>query len=356
MGAVLAPALPFIAASFPAWWPFVAVALLVFAASYILRKPLVAILSLIPLIGGQIAGAVDRGISGMIYGLNAWANSLAWPVIQLIMAPVAVAVAFTTTTVATIEYTMDQLVVVARTAAGQIGQLATSVNLALHQSAQAIAQLAGQAAQLVNLGNSLNWLRATFIPASIAGALAAAQHFARQLVTAETTARAQAIAATDARVAAGLGAEGQARLAGDQAGAAALASATSMLGAAILANRAAMQAYTDAQTSTLANELTQVKTDVIPKAEARATARANAVAAELAAVRLACVTPLCNIWGNQFGLLQALMTGAELAAVLGLVAYAVRDPEGAAGSIAGAAGGFHAMGSGLLSPVLGRQV
>lgn len=350
MGALLAPALPAITASFPALWPILAVVLLAFAITYLVRDPLTTILTRIPLIGGAVAGAVAGGINWIIALVNGWIDDLAWPAIQLIMAPVSAAVAFASATVGAIEYGIGQVAIITGSLGSTVSYLVRKAAELTTQLAKALTVAAGAALTATKAWDLGKLLRDVLLPAAAAAALAASQVFTRSKVDAEAKRRAQAIGATRTDLRGRISDEAARRQAADASAAAATVAGLAALSVAVKTAQARARTYSDEQRRALELELEQLRTRDIPRAEARATARADAVAAELAAVRLSCITPICNLFGPGTSMAQTLIAEAEWLILLGIVGNAVRDPEGTAQVVAGVGAGLHSVASVILQP------
>lgn len=354
MPAALVYALPEITAAFPLFWPAIGAILMLYAVAIVFRNPLVAALSAIPVIGGAAAGAVSDAAEWMARYISGWAESLVWPLIQLLLAPAAILTAFTGAVVGSAEYLMDRVRVTAQAANAEFGRVASSLGNLDRGLGSALAQLGGALLGLQAARSTIDWIRGTQVPAAKSQAISSSGAYTRGQVGAEAKTRASEIDQVRAETRtlhhwenlaldsakAGL----QAQIAAE---AAALSVAIAQLGAKD-------QHYTDqrvagaeaAAAAALAKGLTAVRAD--------ARAQVKVVADELTGLRTGCIDPLCGAFGPAVGLWSQLATGAELLALLGMVQAATSDPQGAARGMAGLAGALHDGAAAMLSPFIGR--
>jgi hypothetical protein len=331
MVAILGYAAPLVIGFLPEILIGLALLLILLASVYMLRKPLVAILTGIPLIGGAAANAVNGALDWFLGVVGSWVEWAATPIIHLIMTPISSMVGFGSVIVGGFEYVMDQLKLVTLAAAGQIGRLATA--------------LAG-----VNLGNLIRYV---LLPTGLAAVYVKAQTFTAARVRSEADIRYTQIQATQARIATLTQAEAAARLAGDYRAAAQLGLAVTALQTALVLERGRAITYTDQRVGHLQDELTQVTQKAIPAALAAALAATALVATKLLRLQRECVDPVCNAFGGSTSIWSSLQTGLELGIMLELVGQAVRDPQGAAHVVAAGADGIHNLGASLLQPIIG---
>lgn len=338
-------------------WLFIGVAALLMwlAIYYLLGKPLADLVRGVPIVGRDLANAILGGLGMVSNWALGWAQSAVFTVVELLSVPVRVvhdAIQWAALTVDTIAAAINK---VAQVAAGQVGTLARRVNTAIGQIGTLAGRVAAAAAAAASGISLANWLRSVFIPQQRAAAVSQSAGYTNTRVAAETTARGRAI--DDVRVATGRAIDGEAgaRARADQALAGAAAATAAELARKIAAAEAGARGYTNTQVGSVSQQLAHLRDVALPTAVAGALAATATVAQNLAQVRTRCVDPMCGTWGRQVSLVQALMSGAELALVMALVGQAVRDPEGTAAGMAGAADLMHGMGSALLSPIIGRQ-
>lgn len=348
--------MPLVLAS-PLSWVMIGIAalLLWLATYYLIGKPLADLVGNVPVVGRDLRNAIMAGVSAVSNWAFGWANTAVSGVVELLSVPLRAAYEFVQQTTQTVESLVSQVNHVAAVASGQIGYVADRIQSAFAQLAAFGAATAAHAAQIPQLFGSLANLTYNLVPNLIATAVAGVVNFCRTLVGQEAGIRARAI--DTQRVATGQAIDGEKnlRIAGDATNAAAAAAAAAALGIRLGQAEAGAKVYTDAKAAEAARSIGALRDVTIPATLAAALAATAAVATQLLQVRTRCVDPLCNAFGPQVDLWNALRTGAELALVMGLVAQAVRDPEGTAGMVASGADALHGLGAGLLSPIIGRS-
>jgi hypothetical protein len=354
MPAALVYALPEIGASFPLFWPAIGAVLLLYAITIIFRNPLVHVLEAIPVIGGAAAKAVYNAANWAISYVEGWADTLVWPLIQVLLAPAAAITAFVGATVGTLEDVMDRVRITAQAANGEFGQVAQNLGSLTNTLGSALVRLGAVVTGLAAANATLSWIRYTQVPATNQQAVAESAGYARVQVGAEAQTRAGADAQVRAETLALHQAEVAARRAADEQAAAAAAASAAALSIAITQAAAKGEHYTDIKTAAAAAVAAAATAEALAQAKAVARAEAKVVADELAAVRLACIDPLCGAFGPAAALWSQLAQGAELLLLLGLVEEGVRDPQGAARNMAGLVDGVYSTAAGMLSPFIGR--
>jgi hypothetical protein len=292
---------------------------------------LTKLLENIPVVGSSVASAV----AGAAAGIVSWFASRAkWGIdalVQLLAAPVA-----------WIGSVVDSVVSTAEGIAYNLAQLASQA-----------AQLAGRVASTAaSLASSVRTLVAQL--AHVAATIPAiAARVARSVVDPIAASLARAIAAVHAALTVGLAAE-RAALTAAQGSLVKLVEYQAGLAARALASAVAtlrQEWATDLKPVTA--ELSGVKgvTDAITAAGIIPLAIATAT--ELAKVTTECITPTCEAITPQLDVLNALLSGVELAALAAIVAEAVRDPEAAARGTAGIVGELHGLVRDVAGPVFG---
>lgn len=318
-------------AALPELFPAIALLLLAWAALILLRKPLVELLSRIPAIGGQVAQAVGDGISSVVNWALGWAATALYALVQLVYVPVR-----------SVNAALSAGVTALEAIASFLAAIPGAVNAVYAWATPRLAVLAADAAHL-----------ASRITSALATAATAARAIATELVAAAVALLrgelALAVSHLEAALAAAVGAA---------------ATATAQLAARLTATEAALSAAITAEATNLRGiigqdvaglqaEVGQVGALVAPLAAAGLIARMATLEATVATTIEECVTPTCSVIGPQVGTLQALSTLAILGVVGGLVAEAVRDPQGTAHLVAAGVGDVHDAAAGLAEAFLG---
>jgi hypothetical protein len=354
MPGALVYALPEVTAAFPLFWPAVGAVLVVYAITIIFRNPLVHALEAIPVIGGAAATAVARAANWAISYVQGWADTLVWPLIQLLTAPAAAITALAGATVGTAEYLMDRVRITAQMANAEFGRVADSLGQLFSKSAYLLSNLAWAISHLYAAESAITALRNLEVPRAKSQAISSANAYTQGQVHAEAIARSTSVAQVRAETLALHRQELLARQQADQQAAAAAAASAAALATAITAAQVKGQNYTDVKVDEAAAAAAAAIAAALAAAKATARAEAKTVADELAQVRLDCIDPLCGAFGPAVGLWNQLAQGAELLLILGLVQSAVSNPQGSAQAMAGVADGAHNLAAGLLAPFIGR--
>ncbi len=317
-------------AALPELWPAVAILLIVWAAVVMFQKPLVALLSGLPVVGGAVADLVGGTIGTLISWARGFASAIVLPLLELLTVPVAAIAAILQAIVGAAEAVVSAVVAVAYVAAGSVGRVATDL-------AAAVASVVNLSAIVGTIRSALDAARAllaTTIGTTIPNAIAAVQTWARGFVAAAITAARQAI---DLAIAAAVGALATVLWAPIKA----LQTAFGLLPAWVqvqIANAVAAVA------GTLGIRLTGLE-GLLDRLSGRTAAAEGALAGlaplalpiafpalltTVATLTTTCIMPTCNALSPRLPLLNTLSSGLMLYAVLDMTAAAVRDPEGAA--------------------------
>lgn len=339
----------------PMTWVAIGIALLLlWLATYYLLSQVAAIIRTAGVIGRAIADAITGGLNAISDWALDWLGSAAKGLVELIAVPIRAAWDFAQAAANAIAAAESAIGEVARVAAGEIGHVASELVSLGNRVAQNAAKVGTAAATATSAYTLSRQLRDSTIPQARQSAINTSAAYTRDRVSVEAGARARAI--DDVRVDLGRAIDGEAstRAAQDAALAGAAAATAAELRRRITDAEAGARAHTNQRVGEVEDQLAQLRDVAIPAALAAALAATNAVAQQLTQVRTQCIDPMCSTWGTMTGLVQSLMQGVELALVLGFVAYAVSDPEGAASTTAGAADTMHDMGASLLAPFIGQ--
>lgn len=347
-------------ATAPAWLPWVIpvviLLVLVFAAGVFLEKPLVYLLGKVPVVGGTIADLVGRGIGGLVSLAQSWAAAAAKPFLDFVMSLVSGMTAAYTTAIAGTEAAMDAIKSVQNATADAIGRrIAAEASLA-GRIGNIFYTLGGATLALLAAKLGIDVLRSTTIPHAQAAATANANAYTVTRVSAESAARTQAVAAARAELLVKIAAVQAADQAAVKSLSTTLAGYRATTEVRIRGIEEGLRDLSDVRVPAIESELTTIRDVTIPKviADERAATATLTATVETIAADVACLNPLCA--SGYSGLVNQLLQGAELLALLELVGAAVRDPDGTARMVSGVAQGVAQDASALLSPVMGVQL
>lgn len=350
-------ALPLVlAAALPEVCLAISLLLLLYAANTFFAKPLTAILSQIPVVGGAAAGAVAKGIGWVIGMADDWARWSVGAMVELIHVPVQGVVNAITAIVSTVEAVAAYLPhLVAALQAG----IAAARALAANAASVAVSATTGALvalARIASLSATVAGIIAGTIPHAIAAAVAVAEAFTRSALGSLQATLTTLVHAGDAAL--------RALIAGEAAALAAakgdllhlIAAQGAVLTNAVAQGIAGLRHDVDIQVGSLEREIGDLRTIVQPIAAAGVVTAIAAIEAEVTMLRRTCIDPTCSVITPQLGVLNALLDGAMLLAVLGAAGEAIRDPEGAARATAGVVDHVHSLVSDIVSGPLGVQV
>lgn len=347
-------------ATAPAWLPWVIpvviLLILVFAAGVFLEKPLVYLIGKVPVVGGSIADWVHRGIDGLIGLAQGWAAAAAKPFLDFVMGLISGFTALATTAVASSEASMDATRAVQNATADAMDRrIAAEAGLA-SRIGNLFLNLSGATLALLTAKLGIDAIRHTQIPQAQAAATSAANSYTVTHVNAEATIRAQAIAAARAELLVRISAVERADQAATASLSTTLAGYRTATDARIRGIEAGVRELEDVRVRGIEDELTTIRDVTIPKviADERAATATLTATLETVAGDVACLNPLCA--SGYSGLVNQLLQGAELLALLELVGSALHDPSGTARQVSGMVKSVHDDASALLSPVLGFQL
>jgi hypothetical protein len=345
-----------IAAALPALWPAVAIMLIVWAAVIMFQKPLVALLSQVPVVGGAIADAVGGAIGTLIGWARGFASAVVLPLLELLIVPVAAFASILSQIVGTAEALIGEIVRVAGVAAGQAGRIATD--------------LAAAVASIVNLGNVVKAVQDTLAAArallaatigtTIPRAIAAVQTWARGFVAAAISAADAALRLAISAAVTALSVVLWAPIHALQAAfalmpqwvqlriAQAVAAVAGTLGIR-LTGLEGLLGQLRGQVGTIEGSLAPILSLALPIAF-------PLLATNVATMAAQCIIPTCNALNPRLPLLNALSSGIMLYAVLDMTSTAIRDPEGAARETAQLAGTITGLVDDLVSGVTGIKI
>lgn len=338
----------------PGWVGALVVLLLVLAISFLLRKPLVFILTRIPVIGGGLANIIGQAVDTVQGWAFGWLGPIAYSIATVILAPAQLGVAAMSAMVGGFEYALGNTRRLITATYGSGGILAVQRSLSagvaairntdIPTAADRARRLAVAAAAALVAGEAADRLAGDRTTAAAA----------LNQVRAEAAERARQVTAARDQAAALVSAEARIRLAGDE-----LLDRQAKQEAA---TRAAAEAALSGRVGTLEREripalereLEGVRDVTIPQVQAKEAADVAVLTGELTIAQeaLRCLDPLCS--SGYSGLVGQLLVGAELLAILELVGAAVRDPQGTAQGTAGQSGALHDLGAGLLAPFIGQ--
>ena len=342
--------------AFPALWPAIAILLILWAAVYIFQKPLVALLSKLPVVGTAIADAVGRAIGGLIDWAANWAAAMVRPLLELLSAPVIWLAEVVHAIVLTAEAIATELGRIASVAAGRIGDVAARLATLYWTVTNLSAIVAAAQAALAGLVTRVTTILTTTIPAAIAQAEA----MARALVAAALATVAGQLAAAQAALRAWASAAIAVALAPLQAAYAALpawvqaqiAAAVAVVAGALGVRVGGVEAglgQVQGQVGTIATALTPLLALELVRVVPQVISRVDTMDRK-------CVTPMCNALTSQLDMFSALSTGVSMALLLSLVAEAVHDPVGTARGTAADAGGLVSLSNSLVGPSIGVRL
>lgn len=333
-----------------------AVMLLAWAVTTLLQRPLVFLLSNIPLVGYSISHAVGDAIGSVIDWALSWARSAVSPLVELIAVPIKALSDFILMLATTAETIAQSIITVARVAAGEVGEVA--------------ARLASLVAQLASLGSLIASVRAALaslvervaaiLSSAIPAAITAVQAWARALVS-------SAVAAARAALQGAIDAIRPWAIAAITAALAPIRALLALVPAqiaqaiavAVHPLAAGLEALGKAMGDAIGAILTRLSVlekllpllaliplvGIIPR-----------TIDEFWRQKRGCVDPTCDLLGP---LLQGLGAAGELlsgSVLLALVAGAINDPEGAAQEVQGWRDELAGLASEVTTVLAGRPV
>jgi hypothetical protein len=323
-----------LAAAFPELFPAIALLLLVFAALIVVRKPLVALLSMIPAIGGTVADAVSNGLQAVIDWALYWAHQGLDPLVQLVWTPIQAVIGWAAGVVSALE-ALASFVSMIPSDVASVAAWAGSRITAL------VSSLASLASRVTAVAASIPTIART-VAAKLVGSLNTELRAVISSVRAALAAAVSAVALQAAQEVAALRAWAVVQVLG--------------LSTALSAAVATLGHVTGVELPDIRGQLARLAEGLGLLTAANLIGRLLTLERTVATTIEECVTPTCNVIGPQLGVLQALMDIGLLLAVGELVGEAVRDPEGAAKATAGAISGVAGAASGLVQEFAGIQV
>lgn len=323
-----------LAAALPELFPAIALLLLVFAALIVVRKPLVALLSMIPAIGGSIADAVSSGLQAVIDWALSWAHQGLSSLVQLVWTPIQGVVTWAYGVVSALE-------ALATFVASLPAEIASVTSWAAARFASLVASLAALVSRVTAVAATIPTI-ARSIATALVDALNSELRAVISSVRAALAAAISAAALAAAQEVAALRAWAVAQLLG--------------LSTTLSATVATLGHVTGIELPDIRGQLAHLAEGLGLLTAANLISRLLSLERTVATTIEECVTPTCNVIGPQLGVLQALMDIGLLLAVGELVGEAVRDPEGAAKATAGAVEGITAAAGGLGQALTGVRL
>lgn len=303
--------MPVVAIPLAEWVIPVALLLLSMAVSYLLVKPLTWFAQQIPPVAGMASSAAVAMGANVAGWAKSWLDGAAGGLIGLASGVIGNAYGLAASTLLAVQY----LAAHAQAAAWGLAQVPGQVLAAQQTAERAATALVHEAEQAAAVG-------------AIRSEALAAQ-YARGLV-AEAT---RAAAADAARVSAYVTAQAH-LLEGE------LASAEARQGVALDAAVHALEGTIATDLSGVHAQLGDLESTLAGLGVASLTAEITQVATQVSEIPMDCIASLCNPASPLQGLLGSLLTAADIALILGLVADGIRDPEGAAHSFGALASPF----------------
>lgn len=299
-------------------------------ASLLLIKPLTWLISQVPVVGQQIAQALENGVGAMEQWMQQQAKNSLAPLVAIVSAPVHWLQSVIGQAVTAAESIVAQLVAMVQS----VLQLAARVSLALSNIAGELGSLAARIAAL--------WSALATTAYRVASALIAVAESRLRALIAGVSASIPVL---------------------DRILRAVIASEVAKVVSLITATDHALRLLLATTVATLRHEWA---TDLAPiqrglDVALPVTTAVTAVgvipfvaewATELPRIVDECVKPGCSALGPSLDWLNALNEGATLAAMVALMSAATNDPEGTAGTIVGAVNGVDRALSGILGGIV----
>lgn len=307
----------------------------------------------IPVVGGQIHDAIVAVAAAVGQFWTTRLEPALQPVIDTIdfVAGIPTWIVRTATGAATWVYV--QVVGLAYTLSTLSGWAHGQIAGILTRIAAAAASIATLQARAAALAASIANIIASRIPAAIAAAVAQASAYARGLVAAAVASLTLAVQAARAAALAAVGQEVAARQAADAALRAAAAAEAAAVGRQAAAATAAVAASASAGILDLERNVAGLAEKVGPVAVGTTIAATIAATeAELERLRR-CSDPICSYLSPQLDALNALLDVGTAVLLAELVASAVHDPKGTAGTVIEAADPLIAGARGLYGTIVG---
>jgi len=344
-----------IAASLPTIWPAIAVLLLAFAAWVIIHRPLVALLSGLPLVGGAVARVVGDGIAALIRWALDWAASAVRPLVELVAAPVTWLDQVLGWAVAAAEALEVALGAVAERAAARINALWSSLSSLASSVGSLRSLLDGTRSWLASVAATVATITTTTIPTAISTAVAQAKTIAANLDAALRSDLLGRIAATAAAASTALTsavATLSSRITAVQGW------ASSAIAAAVATALGAVQTLRrdhDAALGRQAADIARLTTALAPLLALQLARVVPQTIGRLDTLERDCIRPTCSVLSPQLRDLEALLDGTTLTLVLGLVGAAVANPIGTGRAVAGEAGELRTIATTVVGPTIGLR-
>lgn len=310
-----------------------AVLLVVWAASILLVKPLVFLLSNLPVIGTNIATNLQRGADAVVTWAADWAKGACGAVVQIISVPVT-----------WVGQIISDVVDFGGDVVGNIlklvGQVATLAGQVVHNAAYAVGQLIALGAKIVA------------VAATIPGIAA---DVARTVVAAAEKALRASIAAVSAALSAAIAAE-QALIASVKGNLIALiAGQVAVVTAALATAIATLRAEWATDLKPIEAQLGQLGQVLAPVLALDLAFTIPQILTQIKTMKLECVDPLCGVLGPLLGGISALGDVATLAIVGGVVGEAVANPVGTARTTASVVGEVESLAGDLFGLFTGAR-
>lgn len=298
-------------------------------ATILLIKPLTWLLGQIPIIGEQIAKALNDGANAfMTWMQDNVKNSLA-ALVALVSAPVK-----------WLSDVVSQTVAVAEAIVAQVVSVIQQVEATASNLSNWIASVKSTVANLLQLITNLQVSIAKVIDTVIPNAIAALRAIVANWIDSLRKAIAQAIDA--AHVELGHAIDNVMSHIGSE---------VAKLYHAIDNAIKVVEAWVNDRLRPIEKEIGDIG-KVVWALPAVATIVGTIEAVKTIEVTIEeCVVPTCNGLGSSFDILEQLANGAMLAAVMAVTAEAINDPQAGARTMAGIAGELHGMVDAVLSPV-----
>lgn len=311
----------------------VCILLLVWGASILLVKPLVMLLSWIPVVGQFMADRLTNLVDGVVSWATDWAKTAVGAFVQLIAVPVGAIIGAVSNIVATIEAAGAAIIALVAGAVTFTARIALAFRLIASNVAQLVASIA----------------------AGVAHAIAVAASAAATLVNAARVALTAAIAAVHAALTAAIAAETALINAVKGNLLAFIAGQVAVITAAWTAAITAVRTTVATDVKGIEAEIAHVNALVLPLVAAAVIPRIIALEQTTTREFTQCLDPMCNVIGPTLAGLSALADIATLLAVGGLVGEAIADPEGTAKGVASVIGGIESAANGLFGAFTGAQ-
>lgn len=332
----------------------VAALLLAWAVIYIFQKPIVWVLSQIPVVGGALAD----GVGNLIYNVSQFVvsavNGAIQPLVDVLDFIVGIPVKIVQLGTIAVYWVSGNIRGLWSQLTAGLSSVWSSIGSILSQAATLASQVAGQAARIAAQAGSIAYIIATAIPLAISRAVAAAEAWASAQIKVAVSTLHGLLLALESRVLAMVGAEAAARAAADAATRAFAAARATEVAAANAAAIAAERAYVGLHVGQLGQAIDGIESQIgniaLPLTITGTIAIATAEIARIAR----CTDPVCGYIGPQLAALEAIQDAGLLALLTGAVVAASRDPEGAARETVHAIRPLEDMVGGLLRDLTGK--